>query len=317
MHVAFMHLTSLFDVPSDKHYQMDIASDCSINQYIHNLPEGGITLQKLEEICGKKLESHQGAWYYYNELEKYCQKNSAAFQKIIEEMLANGHLSDHSLWPDDMSSAEGKLLENHIKSIIKNTIDQSKASGSIPGELKATLDRILQVKPPVYNWKRAFRRLLGNSYNISTKMTRRKESTRFEGNPGIKFKKKSSILIGIDTSGSVSEKELEDFFSEIYHVWKAGTRVHIIEWDTRITNEYDYNGHMPKYITGRGETDPNPSIEYYNNHIKDYQSFINFTDAYFYQHEYIKPKQTMYWVITSDGYQNLELPGIKINIPKL
>ena len=118
-HIAFFHLTDLFSVPYNKHYQMNIAMDCATSFYNKNLPDNAITLQKLEEICGKKLESYQGAWYYYNELEKICQKNSGAFQKMIEEMLANGNLSDHSLWPKDMSSAEGKLLENHIKSIIK------------------------------------------------------------------------------------------------------------------------------------------------------------------------------------------------------
>ena len=80
---------------------------------------------------------------------------------MIEEMLANGDLSDHSLWPKDMSSAEGKLLENHIKSIIKNTAETCKKAGSIPGELKDIIDSIL-VKEEVFNWKKYFRRFLGS-----------------------------------------------------------------------------------------------------------------------------------------------------------
>ena len=243
MHVAFMHLTSLFDVPSDKHYQMNIASDCSINQYIHNLPEGGITLQKLEEICGKKLESHQGAWYYYNELEKYCQKNSAAFQKIIEEMLANGHLSDHSLWPDDMSSAEGKLLENHIKSIMKNTIDQCKATGSIPGELKGVIDSII-LKEEVFNWRKYFRRLIGNSIRTFIAPTRYRPSKRFPDSQGLKTKSMPEVMVAVDTSGSVSSEEFNDFFSEIYHLYKSGVGVTVVEFDTDVTDVWQYKGQL-------------------------------------------------------------------------
>ena len=345
LHLVFFHHTDFKD--ADRmygHSLTNIAMDCEVESFIPEslwLEEG--TATKLMKML--QLPKQKGTWWYLKTLkhlkdqidqsgnsggnssgqsggkepvnganqirDNYNNLNSQE-QQEVKDLLENGDDLNVFLIPDDENLSE--LIKGQIEHQIK---EAAKAAGSVPGELKETLNRILQVKPPIYNWKRAFRRLLGNSYNISTKMTRRKESNRFDGNPGIKFKKKSSILIGIDTSGSVSEKELQDFFSEIYHVWKAGTRVHIIEWDTCITNEYDYNGHMPKYITGRGGTDPNPSIEYYNNHIKDYQSFINFTDAYFYQNEYIKPKQTMYWVITSDGYQNLELPGIKINIPKL
>lgn len=252
MHVAFMHLTHLFDVPSNKHYQMNIAEDCAINQYIHNLPGGGITLQKLEEICGKKLESYQGAWYYYNELEKICQKNSCSFQKMIEEMLANGNLSDHSLWPKDMSSAEGKLLENHIKSIIKNTAETCKTVGSIPGELKDIIDSIL-LKEEVFNWRKYFRRVIGNSIRTFISPTRYRPSKRFPDAQGLKTKSKPEVMVAVDTSGSIRDQELSDFFSEIYHLYKSGVAVTIVEFDTKVQNTWPYKGQIKDIpIHGRG-----------------------------------------------------------------
>lgn len=342
LHLVFFHHTDFKDVDQQYgHSLTNIAMDCEVESYIPEkywLETGSAT--QLFRLLN--LPKQKGTLWYLKVLSQLQNPSSNGNksggsggsngskdgdQNQVQNNYNNLSLEDKQIVDDILSNSEDlnsfpNITDENLKELIKGQIEHqikevAKAAGKVPGELQETLDRILTIKPPVYNWKRAFRRLLGNSYNIATKMTRRKESMRFEGNPGIKFKKKSSILIGIDTSGSVSEKELQDFFSEIYHVWKAGTRVHIIEWDTCITNEYDYNGHMPQYITGRGGTDPNPSIEYYNNHIKEYQSFINFTDAYFYQHDYIKPKQIMYWVITSDGYQDLALPGIKINIPKL
>ena len=43
-------------------------------------------------------------------------------------------------------------------------------------------------------------------------------SRRFPDSRGIKFKRKPHVLVGVDTSGSVSNEELEDFFSEIYYL---------------------------------------------------------------------------------------------------
>ena len=310
-HVAFMHLTSLFDVPSNKHYQMNIAEDCAINQYIQNLPEGAITLQKLEEICGKKLEARQGAWYYYNELEKYCQKNSAAFQKMIEEMLANGDLSDHSLWPKDMSSAEGKLLENHIKNLIKNTAESCKKAGSIPGELKGIIDSIL-LKEEVFNWRKYFRRVIGNSIRTFISPTRYRPSKRFPDAQGLKTKSKPEVLVAVDTSGSVGSTEFNDFFSEIYHLYKSGVGVTIAEFDTDVTDVWQYKGQL-KGISrkGYGGTCCKGVIKYYKEH-RNFSSCIIFTDGYL--DTKVDPCQQLIWVISRGGAKQ-EYPGKVIYIP--
>lgn len=312
MHVAFMHLTSLFDVPSNKSYQMNIAEDCAINQYIHNLPEDSVTLQKLEEICGKKLESMQSAWYYYNELEKYCQKNSAAFQKMVEEMLANGELSDHSLWPKDMNSAEGKLIENQIKSIIKNTVEQCKNKGNIPGELKDIIDSIM-IKEEIFNWKKYFRRVLGNSIQSFIAPTRYRPSKRFPDAQGLKTKYKPEIFVAVDTSGSISDDEFNDFMSEIYHLYKAGVGVTIVQFDTKIQNIEQYKGKLDRIKRyGRGGTDISSTIEYYKSNIKKYSSCIIFTDGFL--NINFKPCQQMVWVITKGGSKQ-DYPGKVIYIP--
>ena len=41
---------------------------------------------------------------------------------MVQDMIDNGEMDDHSLWPKDMNSAEAQLIENQIKSIIKNTL---------------------------------------------------------------------------------------------------------------------------------------------------------------------------------------------------
>ena len=290
---------------------MNIALDCSINQFISGLPDSAITLQKLEEICGKKLKAKEGAWYYYKELEEYCQKNEKAFKDMIYEMLENGELSDHSLWPTDISSAEGILLENHLKNIIKNTAEACKKSGNIPGELKDLLDSIL-LKEEVYNWRSHFRRMLGNSIRTYIDSTRYRPSKRFPDSPGLKTKSKPSVLVAVDTSGSIRNDDLNDFFSEIYYLYKTGLQVTVLEFDTKIQNQWEYKGNLKNIpIKGRGGTDANEVIEYYKKH-REYSACVIFTDGYL---DLNLPKcQQLIWVITKDGRKD-EYPGKTIYIP--
>jgi predicted metal-dependent peptidase len=165
----------------------------------------------------------------------------------------------------------------------------------------------------VFNWKAYFRRLLGSIYDVNIKSTRRKVSKRFEDAAGIQHKKKVSILVAIDTSGSVSNKELQDFFSEIDYVYKAGARVTIIQCDTRINKIEEYDGKNIPEIKGRGGTDFNPPVDYYVKHKKEYASLIYFTDG-----EAPLPTQHpqgMVWVISSQGLMQ-DFPGKAIQIPK-
>jgi predicted metal-dependent peptidase len=185
--------------------------------------------------------------------------------------------------------------------------------GTIPGELTEVINKLREKKPEVFNWKAYFRRLLGSIYDINIKTTRRKQSKRFEGSAGIQHKKKVSILVAIDTSGSVSEKELQEFFSEIDYVYKAGARVTLLECDTRINSITEYDGKNLPAIKGRGGTNFNPPVEYYVKHKKEYASLIYFTDG-----ECSLPHKNpsgMVWVISSRGMHQ-DYPGKAIYIPK-
>jgi predicted metal-dependent peptidase len=154
---------------------------------------------------------------------------------------------------------------------------------------------------------------LGSIYDVNIKSTRRKESKRFEGAAGIQHRKKVSILVAVDTSGSVSDKELKEFFSEIDYVYKAGARVTILQCDTRINAVEEYDGKNVPQILGRGGTDFNPPVDYYVEHRKEYASLIYFTDG-----EAPLPSkhpQGMVWVISSCGCHQ-DFPGKTIYIPK-
>lgn len=224
---------------------------------------------------------------------------------------------DHSNWDDfdKIPEATKQLMQNNINTILKNTAEQvEKMHGTIPGEFSELIEKLRKKKPEVFNWKAYFRRLLGSIYDVNIRSTRRKESKRFSEAAGIQHKKKVSILVAIDTSGSVSQTEFQEFFSEIDYAYKAGARITILQCDTRINSIEEYDGKNIPEIKGRGGTSFDPPVDYYVKHKKEYASLIYFTDG-----EAPLPKkhpQGMVWVISSCGYHQ-EYPGKSVYIPKI
>lgn len=222
---------------------------------------------------------------------------------------------DHSTWSDfnKIPEATKQLMQNNINTILKNTAEQvEKMHGTIPGEFTELIEKLIQKKPEVFNWKAYFRRLLGSIYDVNIRSTRRKVSKRFEDAAGIQHKKKVSILVAVDTSGSVSQKELQEFFSEIDYAYKAGAKITILQCDTRINSIEDYDGKNIPEIKGRGGTDFNQPVDYYVKHKKDYASLVYFTDGGASLPS--KSPQGIVWVISSLGFHQ-DYPGKVIYIP--
>lgn len=225
-------------------------------------------------------------------------------------------MDSHSTWKDfkNLPEANKQLISNNINSILKATAEQvEKSRGTIPANLVERINKLREKRPEVFNWKAYFRRMLGSIYDVNIRSTRRKESKRFAGSAGIQHKKKVSILVAVDTSGSVSQNELLEFFSEIDYVYKAGARVTIIQCDTRINSIEEYDGKNIPEIKGRGGTEFEPPVNYYIKHRKEYASLIYFTDG-----EAPLPRKKpsgMVWVISSCGMHQ-DYPGKTVYIPR-
>ena len=320
MHVCLGHLTmvNLFS----NHKIHNISADAEINQYIDDLPEGGITINYLEKEMNCKLDLKAGTKYYYDEIMN--------FKDDVEDNINFGAGSesgecdskkrgDHGMWEefDKLSEIEKKLVENQIESQLKSTAEQvSKTCGNIPGELKIKIESLYEKKEQIFNWKSYFRRLLGTSGKVYTKKSQRKFSKRFDGSAGLKIRHKQNILVAIDTSGSVCDAELIDFFCEIKHIYKTGASITIVECDTKINSIYEYNGIFKGDVTGRGGTYFAPPVELYNKNKSKYNQLIYFTDGEA-SLVNIKFPQNMIWVITSNGWcQDKDFPGKVIRIPK-
>jgi predicted metal-dependent peptidase len=229
----------------------------------------------------------------------------------------------HEKWKefmDGLPEADRKLIEKQIDYQVKEIAAdiKKKGRGTIPGELQSYIDSLFEITEAVIDWKSYLRRFAGSSDKTYTKKTRRKLNKRYEENPALKIKTKKHILVGIDTSGSVSNNDLLEFFNELHHIYKTGVKISVVEGDTQIHRVYEYNGKAPEFVQGRGGTYMSPIIEYYNKHHKEYNTLIILTDGEC-ESEPVKARTQMLWVICSSGIDIKKIeqfPGAKVKINK-
>ena len=321
IHICFNHMFIESELMIQDHKLFNIACDLVCDQYIKDVPDN--MWDQLQKKCPdlvQKLEKDRGAKYYYEKLVSYAQKNpQSGSSNGSGQGLSGieGGADDHKSWKEynQLDPAGKKLMQNQTEHCMKEAATATtKSRGTIPSELQSIIDELFKVEPPIFNWKVYFRRLLGNSFKTYTRKSLRKESNRFVGSAGIKVKHKQHILVAIDTSGSVSDSELQDFFSEIYHIYKTGAMVTIVECDASIHRIYEYKGKFDGKITGRGGTDFKPVVDYYNANLSKYTTLVFFTDGYA-PLDTFKPMRQMMWVITSNGYKTQNYPGHTIFIP--
>jgi len=325
MHISLNHLSQWFDFSNKK--IANIAMDLEINQMIKDeyLPEGGMKLEMFAEL---DLDPRAGTRYYYKKLmeadEEKKQKGSSgcpAFDDLMNQSEGNApgegmpELPDHSTWEEfeNMSESEKRIIETQLGRVLNQAVEQTvKKKGNIPGHVEDFLLELNKVEPPKFNWKAYIRRFVGTSAKVYIKKSRRKENIKFQDTAGVKIKRKQNLLLAIDTSGSVCDDELREFMNEIHHVHKTGVDVTIIQCDTHIRSIEPYKANKEFSVNGRGGTEFDPVLEYYNENRQKFNSLIYFTDGECYTT--VKPKNPVLWVLSERSSMNNSLPGKVIKL---
>jgi predicted metal-dependent peptidase len=323
LHIAFFHLTMHNDFADKK--LANVAMDLEINQYIDSmyLPDGGCTIDN-EMFAPMNLPPKAGCRVYYDLLQQQLDQGDGTsdFEKMMKAMgqgqptYGDGNpVPDHSTWDEfnDLSEAEKKLVQKQVEHQLKEIAEQvEKSRGHVPGELKGLLDKLNSKEPPKFDWKAYLRRFTGGSQKVFTKKLRRKFNKRFEDNPGLKIKHRKHILVAIDTSASVSNTEVQEFFHEIEHINKTGAEITVVHCDTHIRHIGPYKSGDKIEVHGRGGTYFDPVLELYNDSQDKYTCLIYLTDG-----ECdcsVKPRGKMLWVISTRGSINKDLPGPQIKL---
>ena len=209
------------------------------------------------------------------------------------------------------------VLEANVDALVEATVKRARCRnwGRMPGSFQELLEHLIDKRSEV-PWRRVLRLFGASSERTYLKNTISRASKRYGTCPGIRVKRRTKLVVAVDTSGSVPAEDIAVFFSEIHAMWRRGASVTILEADATVTREYEYRGTPPKAATGRGGTAFDPAIARANALRPD--ALIYFTDGHA-PEPTTRTRMPMLWVLTRDGHDVLEathLPGRRVKLSR-
>jgi predicted metal-dependent peptidase len=274
LHVSLGHLF----LTKPDHIRWNVALDLCVNSFIGSVPTGWQTPEMYKLPSGKS-----GTWYY-DQLQ-----DNDIFQKLLKEGAFAG-MGDHGYVGDDIVSRES----------LKKSIEQAKEAagkeyGSLPSDMREMIEAAIARTVPPISWTKLLRLYTATMVESSIRFTLKRESDRFGTRPGPMQEEELNVLVCLDTSGSMSSKQLSVFLAEIHWMWRSGYHVDVCEADCAVVKDpVRYNGELSFEMNGRGGTDLNPALV-----IADkgrYDVCVYFTD--FCAPKVERCKTPVLWVLT-------------------
>jgi predicted metal-dependent peptidase len=185
----------------------------------------------------------------------------------------------------DMTDEEAKEMDNKIDRAIRE-------GAILAGRLGVDLPRaITEMLEPQIDWRREFADYVSAACKGKDEYTWRKFNRRMLPNdlflPTVEDETIGEIVVPIDTSGSIGQKELNEFASELVSIAELvqPEAIRILWWDTKVhgeqlfTDNYAQIGSMLK-PQGGGGTRVSCVSEYINKKKIKAECVVVFTDGY-------------------------------------
>jgi predicted metal-dependent peptidase len=257
-------------------YRLNCAQDLEVNGTLGEPPIAGALFPGKGEY--KKLQLGEVFELYYNKLP--ADPVGQTGKDGNEPGTGSGnpfevsHLQDYT--PDDVGTV-------HMHDIIKDAVEKSRSMGQdISGDLQRLIDNYL--KKNNLNWKRLLRNLIGAGVKFNHKPSWKRPSRRF----GCKQKGKQSlktmdIVIGMDTSGSISDEEIRQFLGEIEGIKRTyPCSIWIVQCDAKVTDTKKFARYekLTYKYHGGGGTDFRPVFKWMEDNKLAGAQLVYFTDLY-------------------------------------
>lgn len=284
------------------------AIDIAINQYIKNLPTYCKRLNTVNLQYNLELNGDMP-------MEKYVEE----IQKVIN------HRKKYAISKDDSSNKDSLIDQEHAHdvwseaNVSADTLDQitkKTAINAYKGKAPKDIEKVilLMKEKPEIEWYEVLRNLLPSVKSGYRKTITRKDR-RMPDRLDLRGKLPNSvpkILIAMDISASMSDKEIENIIVEVLGIVKnKNTEIKVIECDNEIRKVYDLKG--VKDIKPRskknGSTKFSPVFKYIKDNNLRNHILIYFTDGVGEKQLEVKPiNYKTLWVLTGEESLSLEKP---------
>ena len=147
----------------------------------------------------------------------------------------------------DWEGAEA-LSDDEVKETAKQ-IDQALRQGEIiRGKMQGNKNRAVnEILEPKVNWREQLREFVNATCKNKDRTSWKRPHKRFIGHdiymPSMIGESIGQVVVGIDTSGSIGQKELNEFLSEVVAICDdvSPSSIELLYWDTAVAGHETYN----------------------------------------------------------------------------
>ena len=183
------------------------------------------------------------------------------------------------------SKDEMKKIKDEIKESMISAA-QAAGAGNTPGEISRMIKDLTE---PKMNWREILRQQIQSTIRNDYTFSRPSRKGWHTGAilPGMNFDETIDLCVAIDMSGSISNKQGQDFLGEVKGIMDEYKDYKIKVWcfDTKVYNEDDFSADDGRELTeyevmGGGGTDFDVNWTYMKEQDIQPKKFLMFTDGY-------------------------------------
>jgi len=331
LHVALNHVSRFKRLFQENPMLMNACADYVVNDVIVHLkdenlcklPEGGLYEDKYHNWSVKEV---------YDDLKQQLSNPSDDDDADTGDATSDGNLDDQPGRGSKLSPDSLKTLDEHnfgdsekspkeLKEMKQKVEDALKEGAILAGKFGANVPRAIEeLFEPKIDWREVLREFIQQSIKGNDEYTWRRFNKRMMANdiylPSMENETIGELVIAIDTSASIGQKELTEFATEVVAICDTVTpdRIRILWWDYEVAKEQVFNKDDYQNIKdllkpdGGGGTRVSCVSEYMVKHKIEPQACIVFTDGYVENDISWNIQSPTLWVVTENKHFK-GLPG--------
>lgn len=286
MHKVYRHLTTWKKLHEENALLCNCACDYVINLKLKDIDPDGKYMRmpvKNNKVIGLIDEKYRGM------------NTKQVFDALKQDMEdgggGGGEGFDEHDWDGakEMTDQEKEELHREIDRAIRQGQIAAKKAGLGAGGLDRELGDLME---PKVDWREVLREFVKSICNAKDTSSWRRVNRRFVGSdiylPTLVGERVGHIVIGIDTSGSIGGKELNEFLSEVKGIADEvrPERVDLLYWDSEVAAHEEYDEYSVANIVsstkprGGGGTSPSCVTAYLKDKGIKPECVIMLTDGY-------------------------------------
>ena len=282
LHIALKQISRFKNEYKDDPQLVNMSADYIVNDIIVNLndkthcrlPQGGLYDEKYHNWSLREV---------YNDLKQEREDNPTGFSAK-----SDGVLDEH-----DFDNAQ-EMTTQEVEQLSKDIDRALRQGGILAGKLGSKVPRNIEdLLIGKVDWKDVLREFINNQTRGSDEYTWRRYNKRLMANdiylPSLMNETVGELVIAIDTSGSIGNRELSAFAWELVSICDVSCpeKIRVLWWDTEVHGEQLFTAENYQQIDsllkpqGGGGTNANCVAKYIAKQNIEAEAIIVFTDGYF------------------------------------